>query len=196
MHDNKYLNEEKYKKIEKKLLVLSLIILLLGLSIGGFLIYKGTVKPSQSEINKLKNELEQKRQALVDKGVTYNGFTEYTDGEAYDLKVITDALDPSFNHCEFDECQNHKITADYCKLKNQMSEYVGIRSKMIGIFICISSCMISLSIFLTAKRRMLLAFQVQQSMPVVKEGIDEIAPSLGKVAKEVSKGMEEGKNDK
>lgn len=196
MDKNKYLNEEKYKKIEKKLLILSLIILVLGLSIGGFLIYKGTVKPSQSEINKLKNELEQKRQSLVDKGVTYDAFTEYTDGEAYDLKVITEALDPSFDHCDFNECKNNKITDDYCKVKNQMSEYAGVRSKMYGIFICISSCMISLSIFLTAKRRMLLAFKVQQSMPIVKEGIDEIAPSLGKVAKEVSKGIEDGKNGK
>ncbi len=196
MNKNKYLNEEKYKKIEKKLLAFSLIILVLGLSIGGFLIYKGTVKPSQSEINKLKNELEQKRQALVDKGVTYNTFTEYTDGEAYDLKVITEALDPSFDQCDFDEYKNNKITADYCKVKNQMSEYAGVRSKMLGIFICITSCMISLSIFLTAKRRMLLAFQVQQSMPIVKEGIDEIAPSLGNVAKEVSKGIKEGKDNK
>lgn len=50
---------------------------------------------------------------------------------------------------------------------------------------------------MTAKRREILAFTTQQVMPVAKEGIDTMAPTIGNVAKEISKGIKEGsKEDK
>ena len=35
----------------------------------------------------------------------------------------------------------------------------------------------------------------QQAMPVAKEGMEKIAPSVGEVAKEITKGIEEGKKE-
>ena len=40
-----------------------------------------------------------------------------------------------------------------------------------------------------AKRREMLAFGLQQVMPVAQEGIEKIAPTMTKVGKEMVKGM-------
>lgn len=70
--------------------------------------------------------------------------------------------------------------------------------------------MISFMLFFTAKRRNIMAFSAQQAIPIAKEGIEEIAPSIGKaganiakemapvygdIAKEISKGIKEGLKD-
>lgn len=195
MNERKYLNEERYHKVEKKLTVIAIALLVIGLSIGGFLIYKGTEKPSTEKINELKSSLEEKRKALLDKGIAYDEFADYTDGEAYDLKIITKALDPSFDYCEFDEYENNAITKDYCQAKNKLDSNDGMQLKMFGISICVAACMFAGFIFSIAKRRSILAFTAQQTIPVVKEGMDEIAPNIGNVAKEISKGLAEGSKE-
>ena len=66
---------------------------------------------------------------------------------------------------------------------------------MIGGFIIIASCMISGSIFISTKRRELLAYHAQQIRPVAQEGIEKMAPSAGVAAKEIAKGIKEGLKD-
>ena len=205
-----------------------------------------------------KQNLENKKQELISKGIKYDNSTKYDDGESYDLKVITNALDPSFNYCAFDEYENNVITRDYCLLssnkdedsiainviervlsiefnycvgdtKNNMytSRYCSLVSQLndksdfnkefdsydsipfyiIGGFIIIASCMFAGSIYMTTKQREILAFHAQQVMPVAQEGIEKMAPTIGKagasitkemapaygeVAKEISKGIKEG----
>ena len=39
------------------------------------------------------------------------------------------------------------------------------------------------------------AFYTQQSMPIVKEGIDEITPSVSKETQKIAKGIKKGLND-
>ena len=52
-------------------------------------------------------------------------------------------------------------------------------------------------LFVTAKRREIIAFQAQQVAPLAKEGIEKATPVMGKaagsIAKEISKGIHEGK---
>ncbi|MBQ6477614.1 MAG: hypothetical protein IJI43_04195 [Bacilli bacterium] len=43
--------------------------------------------------------------------------------------------------------------------------------------------------------REIQAYTTQQAMPVAKEGLEKIAPAVGEVAKEVTKGIEEGKKE-
>ena len=43
--------------------------------------------------------------------------------------------------------------------------------------------------------RDVVSYYAQQQMPVAKEGIEKMAPSVGVVAKEVSKGIKEGLKD-
>jgi len=66
---------------------------------------------------------------------------------------------------------------------------------MFGAFIIISSSMFAGFLFIASRGREIAAFSAQQSVPVGKEVIDEMAPSIGKVAKEVSKGIKQGIKD-
>ena len=289
-----FLTEENYERGKKKLKMIAIIVLVIGLLIGGSLITVGILKQSKTNSNysedtikKLQNDieaekvsletkktelkgkrdealrvekqnLENKKQELISKGIKYDNSTKYDDGESYDLKVITNALDPSFNYCAFDEYENNVITRDYCLLssnkdedsiainviervlsiefnycvgdtKNNMytSHYCSLVSQLndksdfnkefdsydsipfyiIGGFIIIASCMFAGSIYMTTKQREILAFHAQQVMPVAQEGMEKMAPTIGKtgasiakdmapaygeIAKEISKGIKEG----
>lgn len=193
-NEGKYLNEEKYQKAERKISLASIVILIIGLCVGGFLIYNGIAKPSASKIADLKNELETKKSELESKGITYDEFAEYADGEKYNLKVITDVLDPSFNNCKFDEYKNNDLTKEYCVAKNT-GGFASKSSIMFGVFICVATCMTSFAIFMFAKRRKVLAFTAQQVMPIAQEGIEKMAPTMGNAAGEIAKGIKNGLND-
>lgn len=144
------------------------------------------------------------------------------------IDVIENALDESFDHCAFDSAKNNNYTSSYCSLKNELKAKNGeiylLDSKysdfdknfeleeytpfyIVGGFILIVSIMISGSIYMMTKRREIAAFSVQQMMPIAQEGIEKIAPSVGKagasiakemaptygqIAKEISKGIKEG----
>ena len=192
MDEKKYLNEEKYQKTEKGITVFAILILVVGLLIGGFLIYCGIAKPATSKVDVLEKNLEEKRNELISKGIEYDKSSKYTDGEKYDLYIITKALDPSFQYCEFDECKNNSITKEYCAAKNSISEFSNRTSIMFGAFICIATFMIFVSVLTFAKRRHILAFTTQQTMPVAKESIDEMAPTIGNAAGEIAKGITKG----
>ena len=147
----------------------------------------------------MEKNLEEKRNELISKGIEYDESSEYTDGEKYDLYIITNALDPSFSNCEFAEYKNNSITKDYCAAKNSISEFSNRTSIMFGAFICITTFMIFVSVLTFAKRRHILAFTTQQTMPVAKESIDEMAPTIGNaagsIAKDITKGIKNGLED-
>lgn len=195
MTENKYLSEEKYKKTEKSITLVAILVLFVGLGIGGFFIYNGVAKPGASKVEELKVVLETKKSELESRGVKFNVFSKYSDGESYDLKIITKALDPSFDNCAFDEYKNNSITKEYCAAKNSTGKFATIGSIMIGTFICIVACMFSGFIFTVAKGRHILAFQVQQAMPVAKEGISEMVPTIGNAAGEIAKGIKKELSD-
>lgn len=80
----------------------------------------------------------------------------------------------------------------------------------VGGMIIFMSFTISASIFMTSKRREIMAFQAQQVMPVAQEGVEKMAPSVakvgkavaeemaptyGEIAKEIAKGVKEGMKD-
>lgn len=209
-----------------------------------------------------KKNLEAKKSELQSKGIKYDAFAKYDEGESYDLKIVTKALDPSFDNCAFDEYKNNSLTSKYCLLSNDGDEYseeLNVINKvldstfnycafdeyknnvliskycsyaveldefndfnrrfdsvgstpfyMIGAFVIIASCMIAGSIYMISKRREILAFSVQQVMPVAQEGVEKMAPTVanvgktiakemapvyGDIAKEISKGIKEGLKD-
>ena len=292
-----FLTEENYERGKKKLRMIAIIVLMVGLLGGGSLITIGILKQnktnsnySEESIKKLQNDiaiekvnletkktelegkrdealkaekqnLESKKQELTTKGVKYNNFAKYDEGDSYDLKVITNVLDPSFNYCAFDEYEDNSITKEYCILSNGRDEdsknisiidmalsndcirggednvytshycslvneldsktdfnkefdsFDSIPFYMLGAFVIIASCMIAGSIYMTTKHREILAFQAQQVMPIAQEGMEKMAPTIGKtgasiakemapaygeIAKEISKGIKDGlsKNEK
>lgn len=93
------------------------------------------------------------------------------------------------------------------KANNTISSSKYIPFYILGGFIIIASSMISFSIYTFAKRREILAFSTQQVMPIAQEGIEKMAPTIGKsgasiakemapvygsIAKEISKGIKDG----
>lgn len=121
------------------------------------------------------------------------------------ISVIDDALDESFNHCNFDKAKNNSYTSKYCSLKNQLNRktdfnknfdsFRNIPFYMFGGFIIIASCIIAGAIYMFGKRREIAAFTTQQVMPIAKEGIDEMAPTIGNAAGEIAKGIKNGLKD-
>ena len=148
-----YLNEEKYQKNKKLLMIIATIILLLSI-IGSTLLIITGINRSNS-VNK--PELE----AQINEEFFKNGFSQ--------------------RHNELEE-QLHYA-------ENAMFFYVG------GAFIILFGVIISSSLFLTAKKREITAFKVQQVMPIAQEGIDKIAPTMGNAAKEIAKVVKEGMQD-
>lgn len=96
------------------------------------------------------------------------------------------------------------------KSKNTISSAEYAHFYMFGGVIIFAACMFSGIIYLSTKQREILAYQTQQVMPLAQEGIEKMAPTIGKagakvakemapvygdIAKEVSKGIKEGLKD-
>ena len=190
MAKKEYLNEENYQKTKGKIKSILLIIFIIGLALGGYLIYKGVSGSSNNNKAELKAELEEKKLQLEEKGIVYNPFATYTDKEEYDLKIITEALDPSFNNCSFDEYKNNDLTKEYCSVNSATSNFSKMSYLMFGGFVIIASCILCGGLYLNlVKKREILAYTAQQVMPVAQEGIEKMAPSIGKVAGEIAKNI-------
>lgn len=194
------LNEGKFQKTKNKLRIIILVVWLIFIALGIFLIYKGLGNNSSDKLLSIENKLKEQKESLEASGLKYNTFATYSDGDLYNLKIITEVLDPSFSYCSFDEYKNNSITNEYCSLKNSNSSFAKTSFLMFGGFIIIASCMFCGVLYLSIiKRREIMAYTVQQVMPVAKEGIDKISPTIAKVtgniAKEVTKGIKEGLKD-
>ena len=195
------------------------------------------IKPIEDQIKKLEREktdvfmnggFNDKYYEIEDK---IEELEESIEADQKTINTIEDALDDSFDHCSFYDAKNNTYTSKYCSLKNQISKKVmeiatldskfsdfnkqfdshdSIPFYMIGAFIIISTCMIAGSIYMIAKRREITAFTIQQTMPLAQEGIEKMAPTIGKagadiakemapvygdIAKEISKGIKEGINE-
>lgn len=109
-------------------------------------------------------------------------------------------MDPSFNHCAFDEYKNNTLTKEYCSLKADLKELESTNIEfekkfnnsstipyfMFGGFVIIATLMISGSIYMITKRREIMAFSTQQVMPIAQEGIEKMTPTMAKVAEDMS----------
>ena len=56
--------------------------------------------------------------------------------------------------------------------------------------------MVPMFTFFTAYKREIAGFSAQQSLPVVKESVEKLSPAAGTVAKEITKGIKDGFEDK
>lgn len=216
--NKEFLNEENYQKGKKSITKFAIIILVCGLLLGGGLIVTGIVKsanvkePVKEEINK--EEIQSKIDALEDELVPLKAqknkeFKENQFSEEYyrlDTEISRKEREISKLREEIWDAENSHSTfnKDY-----ERAKYVPLY--MLGAFIIISTLMISGYIYMFAKRREIFAFTAQQVMPVAQEGMEKMAPTVGKVgkdiakemapaygevAKEISKGIKEGLKDK
>jgi len=220
MSENKYLNEEYYQRGKKKVMRLALIVFLLGLTIGGGLILTGIMKTNSAnseiaekeakrtesdvqsdiaeveskidsmelELNTLRNE--KQKIFMEDKGFSDRYYSMDTEIKAKESELSKIKSSKSNLESEL-----WKIQSGFNDTSNSIKTSKYAVFYIFGAFVLIASFMISGSIYMFGKRREIAAFTTQQVMPVAKEGINEIAPSIGNVAGEIAKGIHNGLNE-
>ena len=214
MSDKKeYLNEKWYQDVKKKICRISVIIFIVSILIGGSLITTGIIKnnSSKKEAAKIKEE----KVAAVDKRLTEIASEkqtlnkEYTDKEQECASLSMDDSDwfsksnkcnneastikSKINDLEMEEFKlNNAHNTNFFEIEKDYSYLI-----IVGVFVIFIGGMVSLMFYIVSKKREIQAFTIQQSMPVTKEAIDKMSPSMGKAAKEIAKGVKDGiKEDK
>lgn len=151
------------------------------------------VEPVQDEIKSLEREkFDGFNDAYYARQDKISDLRDSIEPELAALSVIDKALDDSFSYCHFSEAENNTYTKEYCALKNKTDSPATIPLFIFGGFIILASCMMAGSVYMISKRREMLAFTTQQVMPVAKESMETMAPTMGKVAKEITKGVKDG----
>lgn len=214
MNNKEYLNEEKYQKTSKKLFYIGIGIIALGIVIALYIIITNLIttdkndKPNkeklQQQLNQLKTKLETRYEELESNGVKISW--NYRDKDGYEMYLIDEALEPTTSPCNsIAGDSNNETVKEYCNIKEQIYDLDNSfddfddNTFLIDIspaFIILMPCLAFGTMFiLSAKRREITAFQVQQVMPVAQEGIEKMSPTMGNAAKEIAKGVKEGMKD-
>lgn len=187
MNEKQYLNEEKYQKTKKKITIVAILVLIIGLLIGGGLIATGLKKYNQTklsteEINEVQNEIDSYNNQLaslkdqLSQERRNNGFSE----TYYNLENQIDKIDDKI------EVLEEKLDPDTSHL---------VRFYIFGGFIIFATIFISSNIFASVKGREINAFLAQQHIPIAQESIEKMAPSASKAAQEIAKGIKKGLKD-
>lgn len=243
MNERKYLNENMYENGKKKLKQIAIIVLIVGLLIGGSLIFIGVIKTNEIKNNQEAQKIEKNKNARTEKDIQDDidkleeqvnqidseinnlemeknrlqnekskifqedrGFSDryYSKDEEVSQKQLEidnktkekDKLETSIDKYDselWELTSGYNDTKDYIangRNKIEASKYVPLY--FIGGFIILVSCGIALWLFIFSKRREIVAFTTQQVMPVAKEGIDEMAPTIGNAVGEIAKGIKNG----
>ena len=208
MNNDEYLNEEKYQIRSKRLLFIGVIIILLGLVGAAFILVpkitdfkKENQEELQQQLNQLKPELERRYAELEARGVQES--SDYKDKDGYEMKLIDIALDPTYDTCESSSVySDNDVTREYCKIKAQLYKSNDsfangrIMYSIVPAFMILMPCLaFGGMLIMAAKRREIMAFQMQQVMPVAQEGISKMSPTLGKSAGTIAKSIKDGLRD-
>ncbi len=198
MEKKELLNEEMYERAKKKITTISLIVLIIALLVGGSLIALGIIKTSTSKkdaekINQERyNAAEQRLKEIASEKESLNSQYNAKKQECDSLDMRAKDWYSKVNQCERDasairskitnlKSEEFKLDNNYDKV--EAKNYIPL-SVFGGVVIFIGG-MISLSIYLIAKKRDISAFAIQQSMPLAQEAIEKMAPTIGDAGKTV-----------
>lgn len=189
---NVYLNEEKYQKTKKKLISVAFIFLILGIIVGGILIFTGNQKEKQHEISiqekldTIKTKRTELEKQLADKSYECNSLDMNNPNWFAESGKCTD--EETKIRVELGKLDSEEVSLEHQAGPAIIFYVLGGMSIFIGL-------VIFGSIYMTAKRREIAAFGAQQMMPIAQEGIDTMAPTVGNATKEIAKGIKEGLKD-
>lgn len=150
-----------------------------------------------SEINQNINSLKaEKNQEFMANGFSEKYYEIDSEIESQNKKV-SELNQEKFKLESEKQFADNDLSFDFDENKPEKLASKGYGAMMImgGVMALIFTAIISGKLFMIYKRREILAFTAQQVIPVAQEGIDEIAPTIGNVAKEISKGIASGKKD-
>ncbi len=194
MEDQTHLNEEKYKKNKKALTKVAIIIAILGVLIGGGLIVAGVMKKTNAgNASAIEAPTSSQAESLDDDSVSSDEIYETYENYSQRAQQMQKDFEEEFEESKkANEAQVQQIKQESeAESKRMHDDFVGTTMIMAGIFIAVVSLMAAGAIFKFAYTREIVAFQAQQVMPVAKEGIDQMTPtvakSVGAIVGEVTK---------
>ena len=214
---SQYLTEEHYNKVNKKIKIISLVILILGLAIGGGLIAAGLIKTAEAK----KTNEERAAAALAESQAAAAAAKERLS----EIETEKASLESEYNKKQ-QECDSLDMKASdwFAKSSQCNRESSSISSKIsnlemeqfklehgdynvrynleplekfiplyvLGAFIAGAGVMTSLAVFLITKRRALRAYGIQSTMPVNKEAAEQYASTAAKAAGDIASSVAEG----
>lgn len=154
------------------------------------------IKPAEDEIKKLSrvkfegfDDEYYKRQDRIEE------LSKSISADKKQLSIINEVLENGEFACHF-EAKNNKLTSKYCdmvtnlvKSSNDFNKSFDLSDSYVyyglGGFVIFSSLMISAAVYSITKRREIMAFSAQQMMPLAQEGLEKMAPSVGKAGAEM-----------
>jgi len=200
-----YLNENKYQKTSNNLFYVGVALIILGIILFLLIFIPKINSGTNTNKNKLEQELKQLKPSLENRyaQLKANGATEsndYKNKDGYEMKLIDIALNPTYEKCEHSSVySDNNTTHEYCKIKSQLYDANhffangGIIFSLVTALMALMPCLaIGGILIITSKRRNIMAYTMQQTIPVAQEGIEKMAPVYGKIAKEIGKGIREG----
>lgn len=224
--EKQYLTEENYQRVNKKFKTISLIVFVIGLIIGLGLIIFGIIK--SNEANKINEERAAAAEAEVNAKVA--AAEQRLDEVKSELSSLQAQYDAKETECDslnmrdsdwfakkgqckressaiysqITDLEGEKFQLEHANYtvyydKEMPEQYIPFY--MFGGFTILAGIIVALAIWLITKRRALLAYHTQSVMPVAKEGIDEITPTVansagniaGSVAEGIARGIKKGK---
>lgn len=147
-----------YRK--KRIPIISIIILLIGLSIGSYMIYNGLSKTNQKKLNKEIEILNKTKQDLINLGIKYDENANFSENEKYNLMLITNVLKNDY-YCELDEYNINNLTKNYCIFKkNGLTK--NNNSTIIGIIINIVTIILSILTIIIIKNQKIKNYEIYE----------------------------------
>lgn len=163
MEKEEFLNEEKYKKNNKKIKKVGTVIMLIGLCM---IIFAIITLISASKMDQQIENASQTSQDIV------GGMFE---------------IDSSEGASKWFETSTKSMSNQSQMRREQMKKQAtGMFLLIPGIFVTVVGAMIR---FFVGNHREIMAYQIQQVMPVAQEGIEKVAPTIGKVGRTISEEM-------
>jgi len=217
-----FLSEERYQNTKKALVVVAVIIFIIPTILGYMFFIKPGLDinkeaeaypvPTEEEIQTQEDEIDTKYDALLEELETkYEKLEEeveakYTKGTWDDgyIEEVGEKNDELFELTGQKYSETIDLESERSEEKLNIESVIGaeieqarIQSQgrmktMVGSMIALAGILIGTSILFIAFGRNILGFQVQQTMPIAQEGIEKITPTVGNLAKEVTKGVKEG----
>ena len=170
-----------------------------------------TIKPKvsslESQLLVLETELSQ---IQLTEGLTDKYYAKLSEKETKETELLNLKTELENYKTELAKIKNNTSKDEFNSQLNQFEGLFNNASENVakakyagyyifGAFIMIGSGIISLALYLFAKRREITAFTVQQTMPLAQEGIEKMAPTVGgavgTIGKEIAKGIKEGINE-
>ena len=217
-----FLNEESYQRTKKVLIVLGIIAILVPAVLSyiffikpGLDIYKEAENysiPTEEEIQTQEDEINAEYDGLLEElEMKYDELeteieAKYTkemgdDGwfdeqstkndEIFELnkQYGSDKIDLESERSD-ELFETESVTV--AELKQDEMKFPGTQKLIIGGIIAFAGIVAGIALLAVAFGRNVLGFKVQQTMPIAQEGVEKMAPSVGNLAKEVTKGVKEG----